>query len=361
MLLCATICAQAQQNKASSCSLDDFAKQVFGESASFTPRDYLSKIKVYDADSTHVTGSLTKDFAVLAKALSSEANITGIVGLWGGLKVEANDIVVIDDDSKFSYGTPDESGVYDEKFYVYDDYKSDIYKPHSLSAGCRAKFIYRFSKQATIYFSINEHEYDCNEEDADFYVIPYGNCKIEDDNNIDVTIRRFRQIAKYEVSNIPSLLFEKKSLLSIKIEALDVDGKVVPIVNKLESQWQIDENTGIATFTPILPYEFKGSWSSRKYFYLDDYIKAVEANGVSLAIDINNKSVVTSLNDVKQAAPRVTAIDGGIAISGCDDCGVDVYSIDGKKVYSGHDSQVCLPGGIYIVRVDGKAVKVVVK
>lgn len=361
MLLCATICAQAQQNKASSCSLDGFVKQVFGESASFTPSDYLSKIKVYDADSTHVTGSLTKDFAVLAKALSSEANMTGFVGLWGGLKVEANDIVVIDDDSKFTYGTMDESGVYDEKFYVYEDYESDIYKPTSLSAGCLAKFIYRFSKQATVYFSINEHKYDCSDEDADDYVIPYRGSDINAQNNIDVTIRRFRQIAKYEVGDIPSVLFEKGSLLQIKIKALDVDGKVVPILNKLESQWQVDANTGIATFTPILPCEFKGYWSYAKNFYLDDYIKAVEANGVSLAIDINNKSVVTSINDVKPAAPRVTAIDGGIAISGCDDCGVDVYSIDGKKVYSGHDSQVCLPGGFYIVRVDGKAVKVVVK
>lgn len=354
LLFCTAVSVSAQQNKSAPCSLDDFAKAVFGEKASFSPSDLLNSIKVYDDTMIHVTGTLLKDFAALKDTIESE-NTEGVMGLWGGLKVEANDIVVIDDNSKFTYGNPDGRGVYDDKFIKKTGFKKDS----EYTGNSQFKHIYRFSDKATVYFSLNEVEYDCEYEDGPSELVTPYNVKINATDNIDVTLRRFRQIARYEVVSYPDVLFEKSSLLGVQIKAYDVNGKVVPILNKLESQWSLDGYN--ATFTPILPYNFDSMTTSRADWYVDLYVKAIEAEGVSLTIDVKNKSVVTSINDVKSAAPRVTAIDGGIAISGCDDCGVDVYSIDGKKVYSGHDSQVCLPGGIYIVRVDGKAVKVVVK
>lgn len=231
LLLCTAVSMSAQQNKSTSCSLDDFAKAVFGNKASFSPSDLLNQIKVYDDTMTHVTGTLMKDFAVL-KGTIDEEETEGVMGLWGGLKVEANDIVVIDENSKFTYGYPDGSGVYDDKFCK----KTGLKKDSKFMNGHQYKYIYRFSDNTTVYFSLNEVEYDCDYDDGPSdLVLPY-NVRIDATDNIDVTLRRFRQIARYEVVSYPDVLFEKSSLLGVQIKAYDVNGKVVPILNKLESQ-----------------------------------------------------------------------------------------------------------------------------
>lgn len=352
LLICAGVCATAQQT---SCSIDDFAKGVFGESASFSTDEYLGRIKVYDDTMTHVTGNLAKDFAVIAKTNSE--GLTAVIGLVGGLHVETGDIVVVDENSKYTYGVMAGNGVYNASF----EREKAFIKDFRYTSDGELAYLYRFSKEeidANIYFSISEFDYECGDEDAEEYVL-YNPKEFDEDGNIDVTIRRFRRIVKYEVDALPDFLFEKKSLLGINVRAYDVHGNAVAILNKLESQWQIDETKRTATFTPILPYKFDSN--VKPDWYLDGYIKAIEAEGVSLAIDIENKSVLTSVDDANSATPRVAAIDGGIAISGCDGCGVDVYSVDGEKVYSGRGPQVCLPSGLYIVRVDGLALKVVVR
>ena len=54
--------------------------------------------------------------------------------------------------------------------------------------------------------------------------------------------------------------------------------------------------------------------------------------------------------------------DGRIIVSGNDDNeAVAVYDLDGKMVYSGHDTEIAVPAGLYIVKIGGYARKVSVK
>ena len=58
----------------------------------------------------------------------------------------------------------------------------------------------------------------------------------------------------------------------------------------------------------------------------------------------------------------VTAAGGEIVVEGAADAAVEVYGIGGSLLYSGKSHRVSVPvAGIYVVRVNGKPHKVVIK
>lgn len=66
---------------------------------------------------------------------------------------------------------------------------------------------------------------------------------------------------------------------------------------------------------------------------------------------------VTGVNDVKAAGANITAGVGFIEVAGAQR--VQIYSINGTLMSTSHKAE--LPAGVYVVRADGKACKVLVK
>lgn len=79
--------------------------------------------------------------------------------------------------------------------------------------------------------------------------------------------------------------------------------------------------------------------------------------------NIEEKNISEGVESVGSDAPKVYASNGRIIISGArPGTPVDVYSIDGKHIYTGEDTAIDVPAqGIYIVHTAGKAVKLAVK
>lgn len=79
--------------------------------------------------------------------------------------------------------------------------------------------------------------------------------------------------------------------------------------------------------------------------------------------NIEEKNISEGVESVGFDTPDVYAANGQIIVSGANaGAQIDVYSIDGKHVYTGQETAINTPAhGIYIVRVAGKTVKLAVK
>jgi len=107
--------------------------------------------------------------------------------------------------------------------------------------------------------------------------------------NYTIWLRRFGKIASvkfnvdegidFDLSNSYNLFYNL--LNHVHVSATDIYGQDVPILNSLVSQWQVDKETGIARFTPIL-YPFSCTIDG-----LDD----------SYETDATNKSASTEEDD----------------------------------------------------------------
>ena len=70
----------------------------------------------------------------------------------------------------------------------------------------------------------------------------------------------------------------------------------------------------------------------------------------------------SSVGEVGTQGVTVTAAGGEIVVEGAADAAVEVYGIGGSLLYSGKTHRVSVPvDGIYVVRVNGKPHKVMVK
>jgi Leucine-rich repeat (LRR) protein len=71
--------------------------------------------------------------------------------------------------------------------------------------------------------------------------------------------------------------------------------------------------------------------------------------------------VVTGVDCVESNDVSVYATAGTINIGGNVEGKVNVYNMRGQQVYCGNDSEIAVPAGMYVVKVGGKAHKVVVR
>ena len=79
---------------------------------------------------------------------------------------------------------------------------------------------------------------------------------------------------------------------------------------------------------------------------------------------IEEKDITEGVEIIDKEDPIKVYVDGGqIIVDGADEgTAMQVYSLDGKCVYGGAVEAVNAPSaGVYIVRVAGKAIKVMVK
>ena len=71
----------------------------------------------------------------------------------------------------------------------------------------------------------------------------------------------------------------------------------------------------------------------------------------------------SGIDNILAGNAKVYATDGEIRVSADGDCAIRIFSIGGVMIYSDMVSEARVPvaQGVYVVTVDGEAVKVVVK
>lgn len=107
---------------------------------------------------------------------------------------------------------------------------------------------------------------------------------------------------------------------------------------------------------PVGKYEIKYVWS-------DPYKTGYQAEREATATITVYESMAsyTGFANVANKAVSVFYKDGNLVVNGANDADVKVISISGATVYTGKAGAINLHKGIYIVKVDGKAYKIIVK
>ncbi|MBS7364929.1 MAG: hypothetical protein KIH03_14095 [Paludibacteraceae bacterium] len=107
---------------------------------------------------------------------------------------------------------------------------------------------------------------------------------------------------------------------------------------------------------PVGKYEIKYVWS-------DPYKTGYQAEREATATITVYESMAsyTGVSNVANKAVSVFYKDGNLVVNGANDADVKVISISGATVYTGKAGAINLHKGIYIVKVEGKAYKIIVK
>jgi hypothetical protein len=107
---------------------------------------------------------------------------------------------------------------------------------------------------------------------------------------------------------------------------------------------------------PVGKYEIKYVWSDP---YKTGY--QVEREATATITVYESMASYTGVSNVANKAVSVFYKDGNLVVNGANDADVKVISISGATVYTGKAGAINLHKGIYIVKVEGKAYKIIVK
>lgn len=107
---------------------------------------------------------------------------------------------------------------------------------------------------------------------------------------------------------------------------------------------------------PVGKYEIKYVWSDP---YKTGYQAEKEATATITVYE--SMASYTGVSNVANKAVSVFYKDGNLVVNGANDADVKVISISGATVYTGKAGTINLHKGIYIVKVEGKAYKIIVK
>lgn len=107
---------------------------------------------------------------------------------------------------------------------------------------------------------------------------------------------------------------------------------------------------------PVGKYEIKYVWSDP---YKTGYQAEREATTTITVYE--SMASYTGVSNVANKAVSVFYKDGNLVVNGANDADVKVISISGATVYTGKAGAINLHKGIYIVKVEGKAYKIIVK
>lgn len=90
----------------------------------------------------------------------------------------------------------------------------------------------------------------------------------------------------------------------------------------------------------------------------DGYVQA----NYKLTVDLNNfnitSSMLTGINEIEAEGAEIEVGEGNISVAGGK---ATIYNAAGQTIATANNSQVAVPAGLYIVKVNGKATKVIVK
>jgi hypothetical protein len=80
----------------------------------------------------------------------------------------------------------------------------------------------------------------------------------------------------------------------------------------------------------------------------------------SFYLDWAEEQVISAVNEIEDQTVNVYSINGTIHVGGTTDK-VVIYNLRGQQMYSGGDCDIAVPAGLYIVKADGAAHKVLVR
>jgi Leucine-rich repeat (LRR) protein len=104
---------------------------------------------------------------------------------------------------------------------------------------------------------------------------------------------------------------------------------------------------------------FTGAADIWSPYAMDDVDTVTAPNAYfTLYLDPN---VISGVDGVENNCADVYTTPGAINIGGSFDGNVNVYNLRGQQVYCGRDSEISVPAGMYLVKVEGVAHKVLVK
>lgn len=113
----------------------------------------------------------------------------------------------------------------------------------------------------------------------------------------------------------------------------------------------------------MTPFELPAGKYEIKYVWSDPYKTGYQAEREATATITVYESMAsyTGVSNVANKAVSVFYKDGNLVVNGANDADVKVISISGATVYTGKAGAINLHKGIYIVKVEGKAYKIIVK
>ncbi len=113
----------------------------------------------------------------------------------------------------------------------------------------------------------------------------------------------------------------------------------------------------------MTPFELSVGKYEIKYVWNDPYQPGYQAEkeATSTITVYESMASYTGVSNVANKAVSVFYKDGNLVVNGANDANVKVISISGATVYTGKAGAINLHKGIYIVKVEGKAYKIIVK
>lgn len=145
--------------------------------------------------------------------------------------------------------------------------------------------------------------------------------------------------------------------LAIKYIAKNDSLKKSTITNQEAVAWAIIDGEKVELPTTI---ELPVGKAEIKYVWVNPYTG--KENEVTSSITVyNTLSSYTGVSNVANKAVSVFYKDGSLIVNGVKNDTVKVINLSGATVYSGKPGAINLHKGIYIVKVDGKAYKIIVK
>lgn len=193
-------------------------------------------------------------------------------------------------------------------------------------------------------------------------------------NSIEIKVQCWPSVApvyiEEETPKLPTYRIVADSLTgkaTIKLEPLTIKyiakndsiGKTA-IANQVVAEATIDGEK-VEYMTPFeLPvgkYEIKYVWSDP--YQTGGYQAYKEATSTITVYE--SMASYTGVSNVANKAVSVFYKDGNLVVNGANDADVKVISISGATVYTGKAGAINLHKGIYIVKVEGKAYKIIVK
>lgn len=165
------------------------------------------------------------------------------------------------------------------------------------------------------------------------------------------------------VSNIRVIADSLTGKATVKLEPLSIEYVAKNSSNELTKALESVTASiliGNETYEEPTSIELSAGKEDIRYVWVNPYTGEVNSISSSITVYSDNKSY-TGISNVANKTVSVAYKNGELIVNGAKNDNVNVVSISGATVYSGKAGTINLHKGIYIVKVDGKAYKVVVK
>jgi hypothetical protein len=162
-------------------------------------------------------------------------------------------------------------------------------------------------------------------------------------------------------------MFPTSSLATLIDQAGQPDDKAFDLSKVVDGSWSgvtLGEYKGTPVLfldesNPRITYNYNTGFTGTASTWTTDN-SAVSPN-VSFYIDWSAGEISTGVDGVSVKTVNVYATNGTINVSNVGSATVDVYDLSGRQVYGGNSSEITVPAGMYVVKVDGAVHKVLVK